>query len=356
MSLRERLNIPTRQEVKTAKSTIDKLEKRREQRKKRKKKLGSKDQTALEEASMTRRRFNRIFAAGAVTVAGVSAGVTSAIWNLLSTEENSDNPQTSHDTQRKPKPGERLVRIVDPKGLRIELDLEKEFGPETIQAIKDTFNLYHSHYGFEEHVNLFKWDTVDKGGGHMVPEYTEGRNMWIDPQFFNHKFFTGHKIEVIKNVVLHALTHAQRPKNITTIDRPFKTLQGLEAFGFHGLTVRAKSKSGKIKSFPLFEESACEALAFYANPKYSPPSPKYKRMGQITINLLKKTGLQREKIKQILINMVRTNDVLGFLRLITGIKDPKPADIQKAIEWYMSKKPVAEIEKEVSEYKLTRNY
>jgi hypothetical protein len=333
------LSIPTKEERKQAERTIERLEKRQAQRERRDKNLGRKNQDALNEALMTRRRFNRALIGGGIAATAViGTGIAGTIAHLLSKAED-DKPQSepSRDIPQA-KPGQKLVEIVDKRGLRIGLDLAKAIGPEGKKAIMDAFDTYHSHYGFDGHVNVVKWKGVFKDDGHVIPERVQGRTMNLDPNIFDHKYFRGHRVEGIGCTVLHALTHAQRPEKVTPIDRPFKTKKGLNVIGFHGLAVKAKNKTGEDKFFSLFEEGASEVLAYYANPRYRPPSPKYRRYGQLTFDLLKKTGLGRQEIKRTLIKLVRTNDVWGFVRLVTGIQNPKSADLEKLIKMYHSKK------------------
>jgi len=225
------------------------------------------------------------------------------------------------------------VEMVGNKGLWIDPLLIEALGPESKKIIVDAFNSYHARYGFEGEVHVFKGKLSSMSVGPsgrvaFAPEYTEGRNIELRPMAI--KKHLG--LNALGYIVRHALTHAQKPEKLTQFS-PFTQNSGgqtVEVYGAHGLFINARLPNGKEVSFKNIEEGVCETLAYEIDRSYKTNATHYLNLHKITLAILKKS----KKTPLDLIQLVRTNDIWGFIKMATGSKSPSEDDLHTVVRWY----------------------
>lgn len=230
------------------------------------------------------------------------------------------------------------VEVMD-HGLRIDQRITGTEKQEVIAAFEE----YRKAYGFDGHVNVIDARlTSIEANGRIRPEYTEGRNMKIDTQAIRRL-----STNILPWTVRHALTHAQRPEQKTAI-KPFDYNDGasqLKVNAFHGLTVVAQTANGETVSFKQIEEGACEVLAYTLNDNYKTNSPAYSAYYRLTLAIMQKGGVEPKHLAQ----LVRKNDVWGFVQLVTGSRKANNEDLKKVMSWYSNPSSltgsIAEIQK-----------
>lgn len=110
----------------------------------------------------------------------------------------------------------------------------------------------------------------------------------------------------VRDIVLHAMTHACTPDNATPLI-PYLGIPDGQATGYSGLKVETILNSGQKSLFILMEEGMAERNAF-SFPGYTPPNhPGYEAIRKLTTQLLPLTDSNAHLL-------AKQNDVEAFVR------------------------------------------
>lgn len=338
------------QEVKDARKRIANLEGKQERRGQ---ELSHKDQNALEKAKdITRRHVIGLILKGSGAIGLMSA---------LSWFAASGNREEAANGKIEAKEGQRLVQTVylDERGLLAEPELLSSLPEGSGEVIKEAFDKYYKDYDFKGQVAVVKGNSRETyipsmGIMALAPEVTFPGVIRLNPDFFNKT----NDPDVLRNVIRHSITHAQKPKEEEyTPEKPFQFHNAnVKLLGFHGLFVLVtNNETGETQRFTYFEESVCETLGRNKNPSYRASNPSYHNMGRLTMHAVDGQGLPIGTAEKSLLKMAQSNDVWGFVKLMTGKKSPDYDDLEWLIDIYTDaydqKRPAEEILKELDSYR-----
>ncbi len=130
----------------------------------------------------------------------------------------------------------------------------------------------------------------------IVPESLEGRS----PK--------GRRSD-LRNIGLHACTHACQPDEPDALASPFSIRDGATAYALHGFSVLVRLPDGTMTAFRKIEEGVCEMLAHAADRTYTVGDPSYHRVGMLTLRLIDARGLQPDEVQ----DRIEANDLWWFV-------------------------------------------
>lgn len=336
-------------DVEDARSRISRLKSKEE---KKGGKLSNKDLKSLERARGITRRHVIGLALKGIGTAG-ALGALSMVAALSPIPENEEI---------KAKEGEKLFKtfILDERGLVIDQELYEILGKEWVAVIKEAYDKYHQDYDLKGQVAVVKMDSgreeykPELNEITLAPEVTLPGIIHLNPDFF----FKYNDPNILRDVVRHSITHAQKPKKEEySPEKPFIFHNGnVELLGFHGLFILVTNlETGEIQRFTYFEEGACEALGRNLNSSYRASSPPYYNMGALTMHAIDGMGLKTGTVEREILKMVQSNDLWSFVKLMTNNKKPNYDDLEWLMDLYTAahdmKKPIGELIEELKAYR-----
>lgn len=128
----------------------------------------------------------------------------------------------------------------------------------------------------------------------------------------------------VRNIILHAMTHACQPEKPTMLSEPIPFPDGW-IIGYQGASIMVRLRNGNQTYFRKMEEGMCERNASFF-PGYSVPNLQYLSVGKL--------ARQHFPQEQDTMRYVRHNDVPGIVAVILNETEISPGDIDKVIRMY----------------------
>jgi hypothetical protein len=205
----------------------------------------------------------------------------------------------------------------------IKLGDLKELHPNALQQALRSAERWKEKYGFNKKLTIKYMEPVHStnafGSSTIRQEEAEGGLIVVSNQ------------PDIKNIVLHAMTHASRPEESTVLEQSLIGSGG-EILAFTGLTIaiHLADKPNEIRYFSLFEEGMAERNA--ASFKDYPASdPIYHALGLTTLRYFPHSEGNKDH------ELVVRSDVPNFVRRILNIPESQQVgaeDVFHAISLY----------------------
>ena len=133
----------------------------------------------------------------------------------------------------------------------------------------------------------------------------------------------------VANTITHSMTHACKSSEPYIFKNQI-IQEDIIFYGVHGFNLLAIDDNEE-KAFTLIEEGVAEALSFHSDPNYWSTSEEYYRLAEFTIAIINEFSSFYEVAK-----LQQNNDLLGYVRIITGRNNPRTSDLMTVLHWYQS--------------------
>lgn len=136
----------------------------------------------------------------------------------------------------------------------------------------------------------------------------------------------------LRSQILHHLTHAIVPKEENKLSLPVSwgLSDNTQVQSIHGFSLGLKTPQQTQEPFDLIEDGVAEILAIQVDKNYRSSS-----LGFVGVAILTNEVMRRFQLdSNMLLKMIKTNDLMEFVRILSNKKNFEVQDLEQVMIWY----------------------
>jgi len=220
--------------------------------------------------------------------------------------------------------------------LTISGNLSSKLDEETLIEIKDTYIEFVSDYACPssisiENVDLSARATYDENKKKKEVVLGEGEpgKIRVDLTEIGRNRSVEGMREKLRFVLIHELLHSCKLDKNIRFSPEIKLSDKTSIYKAYGLRLGMKKSDGTLlDTYGLFEEAVADSLGHKFDARYVSYSYKYEYIGELVIKAIKEGWVTPKQLAQ----MVYQYNLWDFVRVFSGVKDPKAKDLEELMK------------------------
>lgn len=220
--------------------------------------------------------------------------------------------------------------------LTVSGNLSSKLNNEVLDEIKDTYIEYVNDYTCPsiitiENADLSARSTYDENKKIKEVVLGEGEpgKIRVDLAEISRNRSTEGMREKLRFVLIHEFLHSCKLDKNIRFTPEIKLSDKTTIYRAYGLRLGMKKSDGTLlDTYGLFEEAVADSLGRKFDAGYVSYSYKYEYIGELVTNAIKEGWVTPKQLAQ----MVYQYNIWDFVRVFSGIKDPKAKDIEELMK------------------------
>lgn len=220
--------------------------------------------------------------------------------------------------------------------LTISGNLSSKLNEETLNEIRNTYIEYVNDYTCPSSITIENADLSARSSydeNKKIKEVVLGEGepakIRVDlAEISRNRSIEGMR-EKLKFVLIHEYLHSCKLDKNIRFTPEIKLTDKTSIYRAYGLRLGMKKSDGTLlDTYGLFEEAVADSLGHKFDAGYVSYSYKYEYIGELVTNAIKEGWVTPKQLAQ----MVYQYDLWDFVRVFSGVKDPKAKDLEELMK------------------------